>query len=107
MRMTQSSLAALAVSTLVLAGCGGSSKPMAVVPEVVHLSQTSAIKKIEAEGLTAVPRTLHSTTTAGKVLAVYPAAGSRVTKGSTVEITISDGKSPNDFPTPPPPAVEP
>lgn len=65
------------------------------VPDVVGQSQASGTAEIEAEGLVVAVQTAHSSTVpAGDIISQSPAAGSEVSAGSTVTITVSLGEAP-------------
>lgn len=65
-----------------------------VVPDVVGQTQASAITDIQAEGLSANSVSAYSkSVAAGMVISQSPGAGSTVSPGATVTITVSRGPS--------------
>ena len=66
------------------------------VPEIIGMSEADAIAQIQSAGLSyRTDRVYSNSTSAGLVDDVYPAAGTKLTKGSTVEIYISRGAESN------------
>jgi hypothetical protein len=69
--------------------------PPTIVPDVVGLSEADATTAVEAEGLTVTVTTAYSASIAvGLVISQDPIAGSSVTAGSAVTITVSLGPEP-------------
>lgn len=67
---------------------------LVTVPDVVGQSQASATAEIEALGLVVAVATAHSSTVpAGDVISQSPTAGSEVSAGATVTITVSLGEA--------------
>ena len=70
------------------------------VPEIIGMSEADAIAQIQSAGLSyRTDRVYSNSTSAGLVDDVYPAAGTKLTKGSTVEIYISRGPRATEAPT--------
>ena len=70
------------------------------VPDITGMSEANAIARIESAGLSyRTDRVYSNSTSAGLVDDVYPAAGTKLTKGSTVEIYISRGPRATEAPT--------
>ena len=70
------------------------------VPEITGMSEADAIAQIQSAGLSyRTDRVYSNSTSAGLVDDVYPAAGTKLTKGSTVEIYISRGPRATEAPT--------
>jgi serine/threonine-protein kinase len=68
--------------------------PQAVkVPEVVGLQQAPAQRRLHAAGLGSRVRYVSSQQPAGKVVAQKPSAGTRIRKGSRVQLSVSIGPS--------------
>lgn len=69
------------------------------VPNVVGQSEAAASATLQKAGLVAVPA-LHASTTvpSGNVIAASPPAGTRLTKGSRVTISVSTGPSSSALP---------
>jgi len=73
------------------------------VPNVVGLAQSDAESTIEGAGFKSTSKKTTSTgVTAGDVISQSPSAGTVVTAGSTVTITVSTGPPAPAEPTPPP-----
>lgn len=71
---------------------GLAAEPPVTVPDVVGQDQASATAEIEAEGLVvAVAQAYSDSVAAGNVISQDPIAGSEVSPGSTVTITVSLG----------------
>ena len=70
------------------------------VPDITGMSEANAIARIQSAGLSyRTDRVYSNSTSAGLVDDVYPAAGTKLTKGSTVEIYISRGPRATEAPT--------
>ena len=70
------------------------------VPEIIGMSEADAIAQIQSAGLSyRTDRVYSNSTSAGLVDDVYPAVGTKLTKGSTVEIYISRGPRATEAPT--------
>ncbi|MGO5165353.1 MULTISPECIES: Stk1 family PASTA domain-containing Ser/Thr kinase [unclassified Candidatus Paralachnospira] len=70
------------------------------VPDITGMSEADAIARIQSAGLSyRTDRVYSNSTSAGLVDDVYPAAGTKLTKGSTVEIYISRGPRATEAPT--------
>ena len=68
--------------------------PQAVkVPNVVGLQQAPAQRRLHAAGLGSRVRYVSSQQPAGKVVAQKPSAGTRIRKGSRVQLSVSIGRS--------------
>jgi serine/threonine-protein kinase len=65
------------------------------VPKVISLTQTEAIHEIAAVGLVPAVISQQGCTDPGVVFAQNPAGGTGVSLGSTVSITVHDGKTAN------------
>jgi beta-lactam-binding protein with PASTA domain len=65
------------------------------VPSVVGLSKTNACNKLENNGLNCSVSYRNSTETKDKVLSQSISAGSEVSNGTTVVISVSNGKAPS------------
>ena len=69
----------------------GENKPE--VPNVIGMTQSSAVSALEAKGLeVSVEEDYHDSTEKGKVFYQSKRAGTRVTEGSTIIIRVSKGK---------------
>ena len=70
------------------------------VPDITGMSEADAIAQIQSAGLSyRTDRVYSNSTSAGLVDDVYPAVGTKLTKGSTVEIYISRGPRATEAPT--------
>ena len=69
----------------------GSGPAQAEVPNVVGLSLSQAIATLHAKGLNANPTIVSSDAPENQVIHQNPAPGSSVTKGSSVELQVSNG----------------
>ncbi|CUR53986.1 Two-component serine/threonine-protein kinase PK-1 with PASTA sensors [metagenome] len=69
-------------------------------PGVIGLTEAAAVKKVEAEGLSAeVSDRLYSETVAqGRVISTDPGPGAKVLSGGTVDLVVSLGKERYDVP---------
>jgi eukaryotic-like serine/threonine-protein kinase len=72
--------------------------PKVDVPDVTGDSLTDAVRKLTEAGLTANSVDVFSTEPAGRVIAQFPIAGTRVRKGSKVRINVSRGVKPVTVP---------
>ena len=70
------------------------------VPNVVGLQQAPAQRRLHAAGLGARIKYVASQKPAGQVVTETPAAGTRVRKGSTVHLTVSNGPNPTTVEVP-------
>lgn len=72
------------------------------VPDVVGLSPSEAVARIEAAGLIAVvdSRRVDSSVTAGLVASTSPGKGASVSSGTTIHIKLSTGVAPPPSPSP-------
>ncbi|MDO8106426.1 penicillin-binding protein [Isoptericola sp. b441] len=76
------------------------------VPRILGMSPDAATKTLEAAGfhVKVDAATIYSSYPAGTVAAASPGPGARVTRGSVVTLTVSQGAAP---PPPPPPSPSP
>jgi beta-lactam-binding protein with PASTA domain len=82
-------VAAIVAAVLLLHGGGGGTYvPAALVGE----PQATAVAQVKAAGLTpSVQRQTDANVTAGNVISTNPSAGSSISKGGTVTLTVSEG----------------
>ena len=84
-------------------------KPKVTVPDVVGLSGSDAVGRLQGAKLNAArrERTVTSKDQDGQVLSQSPAAGVEADEGATVVIVVGKFKEEKTTPTPPPPARPP
>jgi beta-lactam-binding protein with PASTA domain/predicted Ser/Thr protein kinase len=73
--------------------------PKVNVPDVKGKSRDDAISTLAERGLKVKPRDVYSKEREGTVIAQFPTPGSRVRKGSTVQINVSRGLQPIGVPS--------
>ena len=80
-----------------------SGKPLVPVPDLGNDTQSDAQSALAAVGLALGTVTTETSTTvpAGQIVSQQPLAGTKVTKGSTVDVVVSSG-SPSTSPSPSP-----
>lgn len=85
---------ALTLITIACSGKGGGTQESTVtVPDVVGMTETSAVASLASAGLVAGARSQASsaTTPAGSVVSQHPAAGATAARSSAVDLVVSTG----------------
>jgi serine/threonine-protein kinase len=73
-------------------------KPKVAVPDVVGKTRDDAVSALTAAGLKAKVVEIHSSKTPDSVTGQFPHAGTKVTRGSEVQINVSTGPKPVSVP---------
>jgi eukaryotic-like serine/threonine-protein kinase len=73
-------------------------KPKVAVPDVVGKTRDDAVSALTAAGLKAKVVEIHSSKTPDTVTGQFPHAGTKVTRGSDVQINVSTGPKPVSVP---------